>query len=153
MKIWDLSKEANIYTTSNEKGKIKKVEWSTLDVSVMFSCCEDQTISILDSRFPKDHIEHRFSKEESIESACWNVNSQPQIAYVTDKGNLHLFDVRMPDKILVSQKAHKGIATDVKIGQKNLCYTCSEDQTVKVWNLEDLTQPLASKNPKCVSLY
>jgi hypothetical protein len=60
-------------------------------------------------------------------SACWNINNQSQIAYSTDKGNLHIFDVRMPNKVVVSQKVHKGAVNDVKIGSKNMCYTCSDD--------------------------
>lgn len=51
---------------------------------------------------------------------------------------------------MASQKAHKSRANDVKIGRKNLCYTCSEDENVRIWNLNDLSQPIASKNPKCV---
>jgi WD40 repeat protein len=62
-----------------------------------------------------------------------------------------LFDVRKSSSLLVSQKAHISKANDVKIGKKNLCYTCSEDQTVRVWNLHDLSEPLAGRNPKCVN--
>jgi len=41
-------------------------------------------------------------------SACWNVNEQTQIAYVTEEGSLYMLDVRVPDKILCSKKdAHK----------------------------------------------
>lgn len=83
-------------------------------------------------------------------SACWNGNNQAQIAYVTGAGNLHLFDVRKHTKVLATVRAHSARANDVKIGAKNLCYTCSEDQNVRVWNLADLSAPLAAKNPKCV---
>jgi len=51
---------------------------------------------------------------------------------------------------MASQKAHNSRVNDVKIGRKNLCYTCSEDENVRIWNLNDLSQPIASKNPKCV---
>ena len=62
-------------------------------------------------------------------SACWNVNEQTQIAYVTEEGGMYMIDVRVPDKVLCSQKdAHKGFQiTDIKIGKKNMCFTCSED--------------------------
>ncbi len=41
---------------------------------------------------------------------------------------LNIIDVRNIDKLLVSFAAHQGKSiTDVKIGSKNLCYTCSED--------------------------
>lgn len=66
VKIWDLSKEANIYTASHHKGKVNKVEWSAVDVSVMFSCSEDKTLSILDSRFPEDKIMHHLSEKEQL---------------------------------------------------------------------------------------
>jgi WD40 repeat protein len=69
---------------------------------------------------------------------------------VTGAGNLHLFDVRKHTKVLSSVQAHSARANDVKIGAKNLCYTCSEDQNVRVWNLGDLSAPIAAKNPKCV---
>ncbi len=58
-------------------------------------------------------------------SATWNLNNQSQIAYGTDQGNLHIFDVRMPEKLIASQKVHKGSVNDVKIGHKNMIYTCS----------------------------
>ena len=79
------------------------------------------------------------------------MNNQSQIAYTTSTGYLNIFDVRNNNKLLASQKAHASKANDVKIGTKNLCFTCSEDQNVRVWNLNDLSEPLASKNPKCVS--
>ncbi len=85
-----------------------------------------------------------------LSSAAWNVNNQSQIAYVTTSGNLHLFDVRKNNHLLASIQAHSSRANDVIIGKKNLCYTCSEDETVRIWDLNNLSQPLASKNPKCV---
>jgi len=67
------------------------------------------------------------------------VNNQSQIAYTTSTGYLNIFDVRNNNKLLASQKAHASKANDVKIGTKNLCFTCSEDQNVRVWNLNDLS--------------
>jgi WD40 repeat protein len=72
--------------------------------------------------------------------------------YVTNKGNMQVFDVRKNNKVLSSIKAHNSRANDIKIGKKNLCYTCSEDENVRVWNLHDLSHPIASKNPKCVNI-
>lgn len=72
---------------------------------------------------------------------------------MTDKGFLHLFDARMPDKLLASQQVHLSSVNDVKISNKNLLYTCSEDQYVRIWNLNDLSKPLAAKNPKCVIIF
>ena len=83
-------------------------------------------------------------------SACWNINSQSQIAYTTSNGNLYIFDVRKSNEVLYGQKAHSARANDLKITRNNLCFTCSEDEYVRVWNLDDLSQPLAAKNPKCV---
>ena len=51
---------------------------------------------------------------------------------------------------MIGQKAHSSKANDLKIIDKNMCFTCSEDQNVRVWDLNDLKEPLASKNPKCV---
>lgn len=128
------------------------MEWSSIDVSVLFTASADNTIAILDSRFPNDQIIHAVPEGQEIESACWNVNNQSQIAYVTSAGYLNLFDVRKSSHIVASQKAHNSKANDVRIGQKNLCFTCSEDETVRVWNLNNLSEPLASKNPKCVKI-
>lgn len=66
VKIWDLGKQANIYTAGHHKGKVKKVEWSKVDVSVMFSCSEDRTIAILDSRYPEDRIYHNVVEGEEL---------------------------------------------------------------------------------------
>ena len=62
VKIWDISKQSNIYTAENHKSKIKKVEWNVSDVSIMFSCSEDNSIAILDSRFPGDKIVHKIAE-------------------------------------------------------------------------------------------
>ena len=59
VKIWDISKQANIFTSDHHKNKVKKVEWSSVDVSVMFTCSDDKTFSILDSRYPNDRIFHK----------------------------------------------------------------------------------------------
>jgi len=94
VKIWDISKEACVHTASHHKSELKKVQWSTLDVSVIMTAGGDNSICVLDSRFPTDHITHKIPEGEEVESACWNVNNQSQIAYVTSQGNLYLFDVR-----------------------------------------------------------
>lgn len=152
VKIWDISKEACVHTSAHHKAGLKKVEWSSIDVSVLFTASADNTITILDSRFPNDQIIHNAPEGQEIESACWNINNQSQIAYVTSTGNLHLFDVRKSNQLVASQKAHNAKANDVRIGKKNLCFTCSEDETVRVWNLNNLSEPLAAKNPKCVRI-
>ena len=56
----------------------------------------------------------------------------------------------MPDKLFATQKIHMSSVNDIKISKKNLLYTCSEDEYVRIWNINDLSKPLAAKNPKCV---
>jgi hypothetical protein len=48
-----------------------------------------------------------------------------QIAYVTDKGYLHLFDARMPNQLCASQQVHLSSVNDVRTSNKNLLFTCS----------------------------
>lgn len=159
MKVWDLSKGKNIHTSNHHKGRVQKVKWSPSDYSVLFSTSVDGTVGVLDSRFPNDTLYHKIKNpKETIESACWNPNQTSQIAYVTDMGNLSLIDVRTMDKPLYTIPVHNGhTVTDVKIGSKNVCYTCSEDETVRVWNLGDFANelvtlaPLAHKKPNCVN--
>lgn len=60
--------------------------------------------------------------------------------------------MRAIDKVITSVAAHQGHAiTDVKIGSKNLVYTCSEDESVRIWNLNNLAEPIGYKKPKCVN--
>jgi WD40 repeat protein len=59
----------------------------------------------------------------------------------------------MPDKIMTSQQAHLSSTNDVQISRKNVLYTCSEDGFVRIWNINDLSKPLAARNPKCVRFY
>ncbi len=59
----------------------------------------------------------------------------------------------MPDKILASQQTHLSSVNDVKISRKNLLYTCAEDGFVRIWNINDLSKPLAARNPKCVIFF
>ena len=140
VKIWDLSQGTNIHSCNHHTSRVNKVKWSPTDPTVIFSASEDKTITVLDSRYPNDKLSHKLgNKEASVESACWNVNQPTQICYTTDKGNLNIIDVRAIDKVVTSFAAHQGHAiTDVKIGSKNLVYTCSEDESVRVWNLNNL---------------
>lgn len=59
VKIWDIAKQSNVYTCRHHSGRVNKVEWNRSDVSILFTCSEDKTISILDSRFPGDKITHK----------------------------------------------------------------------------------------------
>ena len=104
LKIWDLQKQVNIYTSEHHKQKINKIEWSTLDPSVIFTASDDGRIAVLDSRFPNDQIFHKVPSKMNVTSGCWNVNQQSQIAYVTDQGGMYLIDVRVPDKVIGCHK-------------------------------------------------
>jgi len=59
VKIWDIANQVNIFTSDHHSSKVKKVEWNPSDVSILFSSSEDNTITILDSRFPGDRIVHK----------------------------------------------------------------------------------------------
>jgi WD40 repeat protein len=61
VKIWDIAKQANVYTADHHTSKVNKVSWNQVDMSILFTCSEDKTISILDSRFPGDKIVHKTS--------------------------------------------------------------------------------------------
>jgi len=58
MKVWDIVKEACVHTSSHHSAAVKKVDWSSVDMSVILTASEDKTIGVLDSRFPNDHIIH-----------------------------------------------------------------------------------------------
>jgi WD40 repeat protein len=45
---------------------VKKVEWSPIDYSVIFTASADGSLAILDSRFPNDHILHQAAAGEEI---------------------------------------------------------------------------------------
>lgn len=62
-----------------------------------------------------------------------------------------MVDARNANKNILSQNVHgTNEVTDVACSLKNLCYTCSEDESVKIWNLNDMSNPMAFKKPKCV---
>lgn len=46
---------------------MKKVQWSSLDASVILTAGGDNKISVLDSRFPNDHIDHKLPEDEEVE--------------------------------------------------------------------------------------
>lgn len=64
VKIWDISKDVCVHTCSHHTADVKKVEWSSLDVSVIFSAGGDGKISVLDSRYPEDQIVHTIPQGE-----------------------------------------------------------------------------------------
>ena len=59
VKVWDISKETCVHTAGHHSGPVKKVEWNSIDKSVMLAASEDRKISVLDSRFPEDYITHK----------------------------------------------------------------------------------------------
>ena len=82
------------------------------------------------------------------------MNSPSQVAYATNEGNMYMFDGRNPSKPMFKQCAHnKAEVTDIVVSDKNLCYTSSDDGTVKIWNLENVETPIAMRNPKCGKLF
>ena len=66
VKIWDISKQTCVHTATHHKAEVKKVEWSEKDVSVMLTVGGDNTICVLDSRFPNDHIVHKAPENEEV---------------------------------------------------------------------------------------
>lgn len=66
LKIWDISKETCVHTSTHHKSAVKKVEWSPIDYSVIFTASADGALAILDSRFPNDHILHQAAAGEEI---------------------------------------------------------------------------------------
>ena len=64
VKIWDIGKEMCVHTAGHHKKEVKKVEWSSLDVSILLTASDDGRICVLDSRFPADHIAHRLPEGE-----------------------------------------------------------------------------------------
>jgi WD40 repeat protein len=66
VKIWDIANQTNIYTADHHTAKVNKVEWNPVDVSILFTCSEDKTISILDSRFPGDKIVHKTGPDHNV---------------------------------------------------------------------------------------
>ena len=53
-----------VHTAGHHKKEVKKVEWSSLDVSILLTASDDGRICVLDSRFPADHIAHRLPEGE-----------------------------------------------------------------------------------------
>ena len=69
LKVWDIGKEVCVHTAAHHTAAVKKVEWNSVDVSVLLCASEDRNISVLDSRFPADHILHHCGEE--IERYAW----------------------------------------------------------------------------------
>lgn len=67
VKIWDISKQTCVHTATHHTAEIKKVQWSSLDVSVLLTTSEDNRICVLDSRFPNDFIAHKLPEGEDVE--------------------------------------------------------------------------------------
>lgn len=64
VKIWDISKETCVHTAAHHTSEVKKVQWSSLDVSVILTAGGDGKVAVLDSRFPDDQIIHKVPEGE-----------------------------------------------------------------------------------------
>ena len=89
----------------------------------------------------------RYKVKSDIESAVWHPKSQNHFVASLEDGSIVGFDMRNNKQPLFHFQAHKQACTQVCIspGIPNMMATCSQDETLKIWDIKDEPVLIQSK--------
>eukprot|EP01132_Coremiostelium_polycephalum_P003700 gene3700-4609_t len=140
VKVWDICSQTCLNTFTHHKDKIQSVQWNPQEKTVMAIGSYDRTVSLVDVLTPKSIF--RWTVKSDVENVTWNPHNPKQFIVGTEDGTLSCFDATLGtgSKPVWSVKAHtKAVSTFsycTELGGK-LFATGSEDNTLKLWKLED----------------
>jgi len=139
MKLWDIPKTACTSTFGLHKDKVQACEWNPVEAPILLSGGYDQKCACIDVRDAKS-VRH-YKVDGEVHSVSWNPANAAIFAASTDKGMISFFDVRKAGsatKPLFTIGAHDAEVGSISFNAKynHLLASCSEDQTVKLWDLQ-----------------
>jgi WD40 repeat protein len=136
LQIWDVASQKIIRTIWLGEFKIRSLQFVAEECQLMVTG-GDGSLTILD--IPWFNTQHHWTlKDNPCYSSAYLQHKDVWISGHKN-GNI-LFWQRNDTQPLVQIQGHAGAIYDVKLDKKNrVLYTCSQDKTLKIWRLSDLT--------------
>lgn len=141
IKIWDITNEKCNATFKHNKDKVQTIKFNTIEPSIFTSGSSDGLLSGIDIRNPNNIFTHKMNT--SIEHIEWNPFISTNLLLSCENGTIYSYDMKM-NKILYEINAHNSHSVSCISLSKNMngiMYSCSEDKTVKIWDIYDSTKP------------
>mmetsp|Transcript_16029 Transcript_16029/g.27629 ORF Transcript_16029/g.27629 Transcript_16029/m.27629 type:complete len:536 (+) Transcript_16029:68-1675(+) len=136
VKLWDIGKEACIYTCTHHNSKVQAVAWNPTETSVLLSGSFDRTVAVFDARNPTAVASASVSSD--VECASWNPHNPQLLVVSTDDGLVTCHDARMMGSPpCFTLQAHDKATTSVSFSPavRDLFATSSIDKTIKIWDM------------------
>ncbi|CAB1100872.1 unnamed protein product [Ectocarpus sp. CCAP 1310/34] len=146
VKVWDVTTQQCSATLTHHSDKVQGVAWHPVEATVMATVGYDRVLALLDARAPTKVTRHKIQADP--ECLLWNPHNPAQILTGSEDGVVCCRDVRRPESPVYSFTAHeKGVsAVSFTPLVPGMLATCSEDKTVKVWDVDaEVPLQVASK--------
>ncbi len=149
VKIWDIMKQECVETMSYHTDKVLGCTWHPLEASVLATAAFDRHVSVVDVRAPPRSLSEAamtFTLSADPEDIQWDPHNGSNLVVGTEDGRILCYDVRHSGpgvSPLCAFQAHEndGIGgMSFSPHKPGLLATCSPDQTVKLWDVYNLTK-------------
>eukprot|EP00903_Cladosiphon_okamuranus_P013694 g12751.t1 len=136
VKVWDVTTQQCSATLTHHGDKVQGVSWHPVEATVMATVGYDRVLALLDARAPTKVTSHKLMADP--ECLLWNPHNPAQILTGSEDGVVCCRDVRRPGSPVYSFTAHeKGVsAISFTPLVPGMLATCSEDKTVRVWDVD-----------------
>ncbi|XP_062593014.1 GATOR2 complex protein WDR59-like isoform X3 [Saccostrea cucullata] len=145
---WKDSNISHICSMKGHSRTVSDVGWNPFDVNVVASCSVDSFINLWDIRDPKKPSQS-FQTVSGAYQVKWNRVTSNMFA-TTHEGELRIWDIRkgktMPSHYIAAHlsKIH---GLDWSPNSESELATCSQDCTVKFWDIKNTRQCKGSLSP------
>mmetsp|Transcript_7124 Transcript_7124/g.11737 ORF Transcript_7124/g.11737 Transcript_7124/m.11737 type:complete len:481 (+) Transcript_7124:109-1551(+) len=152
VKIWDINTQACKNTFGHHSDKVQSVEWNPTEAAILLTGGYDGNACCLDIRDSKSIKRYKIDGE--VQSMSWNPNNPAIFAASSDTGVIMFYDVRKGSqtKPLFTIGAHDGEVGGVCFNPSSryphMLASCSEDKTVKIWDLRSKPVCIEKKEMK-----
>ncbi len=158
VKIWDITKQECVETISYHTDKVLGCMWHPLEASILATASFDRQVSVVDVRAPPRSLSEAimtFTLSADPEDIQWDPHSGSNLVLGTEDGSILCYDVRhLGPSVspLYEFQAHEndGIGgMSFSPHKSGLLATCSPDQTVKLWDVDNLAK--YHGRPRCIA--